>query len=287
MERSGIRSEERTGLIIALGLHLAVIAALAIQALMPAPEIPVTERMTVNLAEDVGLEATAPDPVPESRAAEAPQLSDTPAPVAPPVPDVVEPARPVEVDRPVTRPSPAPTRAATTRRETARQPARVTRDTPRETPREARREAAAPKKTERSGGSRIGDNFLAGSGSSTTTSETRTPASQIGASAKASIVSAIARQVRPHWQGKAPSGADAELLVTVLAFDLNPDGSLKGRPRVVSQSGVNAANEAQKDRHAEVAVRAVQLAAPFDLPDEYYEAWKSVRGARFDRNLSR
>lgn len=287
MERSGIRSEERTGLIIALGLHLAVIAALAIQALMPAPEIPVTERMTVNLAEDVGLEATAPDPVPESRAAEAPQLSDTPAPVAPPVPDVVEPARPVEVDRPVTRPSPAPTRATTTRRETARQPARVTRETPRETPREARREAAPPKKTERSGGSRIGDNFLAGSGSSTTTSETRTPASQIGASAKASIVSAIARQVRPHWQGKAPSGADAELLVTVLAFDLNPDGSLKGRPRVVSQSGVNAANEAQKDRHAEVAVRAVQLAAPFDLPDEYYEAWKSVRGARFDRNLSR
>lgn len=287
MERSGIRSEERTGLIIALGLHLAVIAALAIQALMPAPEIPVTERMTVNLAEDVGLEATAPDPVPESRAAEAPQLSDTPAPVAPPVPDVVEPARPVEVDRPVTRPSPAPTRAATTRRETARQPARVRRDTPRETPREARREAAPPKKTERSGGSRIGDNFLAGSGSSTTTSEARTPASQIGASAKASIVSAIARQVRPHWQGKAPSGADAELLVTVLAFDLNPDGSLKGRPRVVSQSGVNAANEAQKDRHAEVAVRAVQLAAPFDLPDEYYEAWKSVRGARFDRNLSR
>lgn len=287
MERSGIRSEERTGLIIALVLHLAVIAALAIQALMPAPEIPVTERMTVNLAEDVGLEATAPDPVPESRAAEAPQLSDTPAPVAPPVPDVVEPARPVEVDRPVTRPSPAPTRAATTRRETARQPARVRRDTPRETPREARREAAPPKKTERSGGSRIGDNFLAGSGSSTTTSEARTPASQIGASAKASIVSAIARQVRPHWQGKAPSGADAELLVTVLAFDLNPDGSLKGRPRVVSQSGVNAANEAQKDRHAEVAVRAVQLAAPFDLPDEYYEAWKSVRGARFDRNLSR
>ncbi|PZT90443.1 MAG: energy transducer TonB [Citromicrobium sp.] len=287
MERSGIRSEERTGLIIALVLHLAVIAALAIQALMPAPEIPVTERMTVNLAEDVGLEATAPDPVPESRAAEAPQLSDTPAPVAPPVPDVVEPARPVEVDRPVTRPSPAPTRAAATRRETARQPARVTRNTPRETPREARREAAPPKKTERSGGSRIGDNFLAGSGSSTTTSETRTPASQIGASAKASIVSAIARQVRPHWQGKAPSGADAELLVTVLAFDLNPDGSLKGRPRVVSQSGVNAANEAQKDRHAEVAVRAVQLAAPFDLPDEYYEAWKSVRGARFDRNLSR
>jgi len=24
-----------------------------------------------------------------------------------------------------------------------------------------------------------------------------------------------------------------------------------------------------------------------DLPPEYYNAWKSIRGARFDRNLSR
>jgi hypothetical protein len=77
------------------------------------------------------------------------------------------------------------------------------------------------------------------------------------------------------------------LLVTELAFDLNEDGSLQGRPRVLRQSGVTDTNRAQQALHAERAIRAVQLAAPFDLPDEYYEAWKSIRGARFDRNLSR
>jgi len=92
--------------------------------------------------------------------------------------------------------------------------------------------------------------------------------------------------LKPHWQGRAPSGADAEQLVSIIAFDLNPDGSLRGRPRLVSQQGITPANSAQKERHAEVAIRAVQLAAPFDLPPEYYNAWKTISGARFDRNLS-
>ena len=89
-----------------------------------------------------------------------------------------------------------------------------------------------------------------------------------------------------RWRKAAPQGVDAERLVTVLAFDLNPDGSLSGRPRVVSQTGVTASNSPQKELHAERAIRAVQLAAPFDLPPEYYEAWKRVTSFRFDRNLN-
>jgi hypothetical protein len=126
---------------------------------------------------------------------------------------------------------------------------------------------------------------LAGAGDSTQTTETRVPASQIGASAKASLIQAISRQIKPHWD--APSGLEAEQLVTILAFRLNEDGSLNGRPRIVRQSGVTASNAPQKDLHAERAIRAVQLAAPFDLPDQFYNAWKSINGARFDRNLSR
>ncbi len=60
------------------------------------------------------------------------------------------------------------------------------------------------------------------------------------------------------------------------AFDLNDDGSLAGEPRVVSQTGRTDANAAQMGRHAELAIRAVKLAAPFDLPEEYYQYWKSV-----------
>ena len=101
---------------------------------------------------------------------------------------------------------------------------------------------------------------------------------------RASLASSISRQLKPHWA--APQGADAELLVTVLAFDLNRDGTLAGRPRVVSQSGVTDANRPQQARHAEQAIRAVQLAAPFDLPPEYHDAWKRVSSFRFDRRLS-
>ena len=67
-----------------------------------------------------------------------------------------------------------------------------------------------------------------------------------------------------------------EQIVSYISFQLNEDGSLKGRPRLVRQTGVNETNRAQAERHAEQAIRAVQLAAPFDLPPEYYNAWKSV-----------
>lgn len=268
MERHGIRAEERTGLIVAVALHLAVLAALVIQAFFaPTPMLPKPERMTVSLAEDVGLEATAPDPVSESRAAIAPELSDVPA----PAPEMLEAPVTPRVERPtpkVQTPVPAPTRAAQPKPRT-------------EQPRTKAQPKPAEKKT---GGSRIGDNFLAGAGSSTTTSETRTPASKIGASTKASLVQGIAREIKPHWQP--PSGPDVEKITTYLRFRLNPDGSLAGRPSVVRQTGVNDTNRAQADRHGEQAIRAVQLAAPFDLPEEYYEAWKVVGPFSFDWRLA-
>ena len=265
MERTGIRAEEKTGLIVALALHLGVLALLVVQALLPAPTIPKTERMTVSLAEDVGLEATAPVPVEESSAAIAPTLSDSPA----PAPEILDaPSEPV-IERPTKRvQSPVPAPGATTK---------PRRETPRET--------ARPKSSEKSGGSLIGNDFLEGKGDSKTTDEARTPASQIGAADRASIQQALARQVKPHWN--APQGVDTDMLVTELDFDLNEDGSLKGRPRVRSQSGVNDSNQPQKALHAERAIRAVQLAAPFKLDPKLYEAWKAIRGARFDRNLSR
>lgn len=256
MQATTLRREERVGLAIALGLHLLLVAVLMLQ---PARDkvLDIPERMTVSLAEDVGLEATAPDPVPESRAAIAPTLAEVPQ------PQVIEP-------RP--QPSAAPV------------PNRNTVAPPRPTARQPEPRPSATPSPRSGGGSRVGDNFLGGAGSSTKTDETRIPASQIGASAKASIIQAIVRQIRPHWS--APSGLDAELLVTELSFDLNEDGTLKGRPQVLRQSGINESNRPQASLHAERAIRAVVQAAPFDLPPEYYNAWKSIRGARFDRNLS-
>ncbi|QKG72646.1 energy transducer TonB [Erythrobacter mangrovi] len=267
MAAQTLRHEERIGLAVAAVLHVALVGVLLLQ---PANREAIAEpqRMTVSLAEDVGLEATAPDPVPESRAATAPTLSDAPVP-APAIPQTEQ--RVAQPPTPSVRPPvPAPTARPDSRERRRPDPSRT---------------QAAQSSSQRSGGSRLSDNFLEGSGSSSTTTETRIPASQIGPSAKASVVQALIRQIRPHWS--APQGVDAEMLVTELDFDLNEDGSLRGAPRIRAQSGVTDSNRPQQSLHAERAIRAVQLAAPFKLPPEYYNAWKSIRGARFDRNLSR
>ncbi|MXO64049.1 energy transducer TonB [Qipengyuania oceanensis] len=255
----GFRKEERAGLAVAVVLHVALVAALLFQP--EAPPAPVPERMTVNLAEDVGLEAQAPVPVLESRASTSPELTDTISP-EPPLPEVVE--RPVE-----TRPEPAPVATAKPRaKPTPRK------ETPRETARETRREAPRPKPKADAGGSKRFDQAFAGAGSSENTTETRVPASEIGASAKASLSQAVARQIKPHWSP--PDGPEVEKITTYVRFRLNENGSLAGRPEMVRQTGVNDVNRAQAGRHAEQAIRAVQLAAPFDLPGEYYNAWKTV-----------
>ncbi|GMN03085.1 energy transducer TonB [Erythrobacter sp. MTPC3] len=266
-ERALFRPEDRIAVPVAVALHVGVVLLLVLQPMRSDPPI-IPERMTISLATDIGLEATAPDPVAESRTAIAPTLAENLGTEADPAPAEAAPDTPPPPTPATTRTTNAPAASPTPRRSTPAPPAQP-----------------APRAAERGGGSRIGDDFLSGNGSSTRTDETRIPASEIGASAQASIIQAIVRQIRPKWT--APNGVDTELLVTELAFDLNEDGSLKGRPRVLRQSGINAANRAQASLHAERAIRAVQLAAPFDLPGEYYNAWKSIRGARFDRNLSR
>ena len=251
-----LRREERIGLGVAAALHLGLVAAFLLQP-KTREDIEPTQRMTVNLASEVGMEATAPDSVPESRAAIASTLSDTPAPQ--PAETIPQPQpRPVpqpRLERPVvaTKAAPADTR-------------------PRRRPDKA--VATPPKPAAKGGGSRVGDNFLAGMGGSTTTDETRAPASALGASAKASLLQGIVRAIKPHWQP--PSGPDVDQIVSKVRFRLNQDGSLAGRPQIVGQSGVNAINRTQAGRHGEQAIRAIQLAAPFDLPDRYYAAWKTV-----------
>ncbi|MGB3470786.1 MAG: energy transducer TonB [Erythrobacter sp.] len=269
---ASFRKEERAGLIVAVTLHVGVVALLLLQPVSKSL-VDIPERMTVSLASEVSLEATAPQIVPESRAAIAPTLSAEPAPVTENTPSL--PASAAAIPTPQSPPPPSANRRITTPATTPPKPRTRPDRTATPTP---------PQAAKDSGGSRIGNDFLTGGGSSTSTDETRLPASEIGASAKASIVQAIARELKPHWT--APSGLDADRLVTILAFDLNEDGSLKGKPRVVSQAGINDSNKPQAALHAQRAIRAVQLAAPFDLPDEYYNAWKSIRGARFDRNLS-
>ncbi|MDE2405477.1 MAG: hypothetical protein KGM17_12490 [Sphingomonadales bacterium] len=316
MSAAVIRREEGVGLVLAVVLHAAVLALLMLRPAAPVPPVP--QRMTVTIADEVGLKDTAPQPQARAAADAAPTLGEpapepSAAPPAPPVTPVTkvpprpeprrpQPARPEPVKlepkpQPKPRPAPSPQVAAKTAPKpplkTTPAPARARPDpiadavaTARGKGKAATPGTAKPEKPARTpGASRIGNDFLKGLAGSQSSGKATTPAAAtIGPEVKAGLASAIARQLKPHWT--APQGADAEQLVTVLAFDLNEDGSLDGVPRVVRQEGITDSNRAQAPRHAEQAIRAVRLSAPFDLPSQYYPAWKRVTAFRFDRKLS-
>jgi hypothetical protein len=269
MADRAFRNDEKVGFAAAVVLHGAVVAVLLMQTVRSEVSV-FPERMTVSLATEVGLEAAAPEIVSESRAAIAPTLSDDPA----PAPEAAKP-------EPAARPVPNPPKPKPAARTAAQQPA-PTRD--RSRPDRIPAKPAAKAAPKAGGGSRIGDDFLEGRGTSTTTTtETRAPAAAFGRAEQAALSSAITRQLRPHWS--APSGVDTEKLVSIVSWNLNADGSLRGRPTCRTTAvSITASNRPQASLHCERAIRAVQLAAPFNLPDQFYDRWKALEW-QFDRRL--
>jgi len=267
MGEIALRNEEKVGLLAALVLHGALVAVLLMQTVRSEVSV-FSERMTVSLATEVGLEAASPDPVAESRASIAPTLAEDPAPAP-------EAARPEPAARVAPAPTPKPVnRSATQQPAPSRDRSRPDRTAP---------ASAAAKSAAKGGGSRIGDDFLEGKGSSTTTTETRAPAATFGRAERAALSSAITRQLRPNWT--APSGLEAELLVSTVSWDLNPDGTLRGTPRCRTEpASITASNRPQAGLHCERAIRAVQRAAPFKLPEQFYDRWKANEW-QFDRKL--
>lgn len=274
MASHALRSEERIGLIIALAAHVALVAVLVLRPPAPAP-FPVPERMTVTLSDDVALTSTSPEPAAQPAPDEAPVLGEAPPPAPMVAPEPVVKPPPAPLPKPVARVVPrAPTPPVSPRpatKQAAKPPAQSQTTPPRRPPTTV-------------GGSRIGNDFLKGvSGARANGTATNPPAAGIGPQVRSAISQAIARQLKPHW--KIPQGPDVEQLVTVVRFRLNRDGTLAGTPEIVRQTGDTPANQAQKGRHAEQAIRAVRLAAPFNLPEEFYSGWQVVT-SNFDRRLS-
>ncbi|MES2303011.1 MAG: hypothetical protein V4521_13215 [Pseudomonadota bacterium] len=305
----GLSKQEAAGLVIAAAAHVALLVVLSLAP--PGKTVkPPPERMEVTFSEEISDQSTSPDPLAQAAPDVAPELGEPqPEPVAQPQP-LPEPPKPVPAPpqpqpkpvpappkptpRPQPQPKPAPPKPTPPRPAPAKpvpakpapakpapakaSPAKAPATKPGDT--SPRRRPDAP-----AGGSRIGSDFLQGVPGSTRPGTAKTPPAAVaGPEVKASLASAIARQIKAHWTG--PQGVDVDKLVTVLAWELNADGSLVGRPRLVSQTGVTPSNEAQAKRHVELAIRAVQLAAPFDLPDEYYANWKRISAFRFDKRLS-
>ncbi|MFL0671739.1 MAG: energy transducer TonB [Erythrobacter sp.] len=284
MAQRALQHEEKIGLGVALLLHGALVAVLLQQAVRT-EVLTFPERMDVSLVSEVGLEAASRDPVPESRQQIAPTLGEAAPP--PPAEAAPEPPPPPQTERvqvapppPTAKPQPRPTPAARPSAKPSAKPSPAPSPRASSTPAPRATPAATARKA---GGSRIGDDFLSGAGSSATSNQTRAPAAAFGAADRAALSSAITRQIRPHWN--APSGADAEKLVSIVSWDLNPDGTLKGRPRCkVDPASITDSNQPQASLHCERAIRAVQLAAPFELPEQFYDRWKALEW-QFDRRL--
>ena len=80
----------------------------------------------------------------------------------------------------------------------------------------------------------------------------------------------INSQLRECWRLPGGGGGSSIPVVTV-KWNLNRDGSLRGTPKVVGHSSSPAFRVA-----AENAVRAVVQCAPYRLPRDKYEAWRSI-----------
>jgi outer membrane biosynthesis protein TonB len=273
--------------VAALG-HVALFGLLSVGFLAtPNPNDLKSKPIEVSLTDEIALESGSPTPNADPKQIEAPEegpleLASTPPPPAPPTPRV-ETTPPPRVE-----PAPAPRPAERARPQPERPRAREeARPTP---PRRTRLDSSIVEnlrpqtKEGRPRASRLSRDMVEGATDSPSRGRDVTPPGSTASPAvKSALAAEIVRQLKPHW--RAPTGADADQLVTVVSARLNRDGSLAGTPQVVSQTGVTASNRAQADLHKERAVRAVQLAAPFNLPEEFYDEWKLLR-PRFDRRLS-
>ncbi len=312
MERS-----DAIGLSVAAAGHVLLVAALSL-GLFRSDDARVTppDAIEVTLADEVALRTSSPLP-PMPAAAEAPEAgapedaapapqpeplpSPTPAPAPTPRPEPrPEPApAPRPEPKPQSKPQPKPQPKPKPAPKAEAKPAEKPKPAPKAEAKPVAKPAAkpskpatkpAPAKSTSSGegkataprGSRLGPNFLAG-----INTEKSAPAeSGTGAVSEAqarALEQEIRRQLKPYW--KAPTGADADQLVTVLRWRLNRDGSIASGPELVSQTGKTASNAPQQQLHVEAAMKAVKAAAPFKLPAEFYDYWKTISSSRFDKRL--
>jgi len=224
---------EAAGLGVSLAGHGVLLAILSV-ALVTASRLPVTPpAMEVSLVDDIALIAAAPQPTPQPAAP-----PPAPAPETAP-PEAAAPTPPPAAAVP--EPSPAPPAA---------------RPQPRPAPPARRPLNLDPRSF----------------GADPAAQATSPPAAAMSAQAAADIASAIARQVQPCANRQIYPGPGAERIVTPIRLSLNRDGSLKGRPQVGRQRGIDDENGRYAQRVADLAVNAFVSCSPLrGLPQELYD----------------
>ena len=277
---------EQVGLGVAATAHIALIVLLSISWPDP-PPLPIENPpMAVDLIAEAAPVSTAPEPASEAPAARLGEVErDVLAPVPPlPVPKVtprVAPPPPTP-KRATPAPAPRPTPRAERRpppptpRDTSerRRPDRQTATPPRQTA--PARTTTPPQRNPRpAAGDPLGDIANSVARSSTPSARgTAAPATQTASEIRRSISTSINAEVARPWNACRVTGIDVDQLKTTVVFRLTQSGGLE-RIASVDTSGVNDTNRTQLARFEECARRAIELAAPFNLPAENFSYWQT------------
>ncbi|XVJ63303.1 MAG: hypothetical protein HEQ22_12080 [Sphingopyxis sp.] len=257
------RGNQQRGMAIAVAAHVLIIALLSVQ-------WTAGERRFDNPPMEVDLIAeTAPT-------SSAPVLSDTPPAARLGEEDAVDIAAPEPMPtpplpEPVVRPTPTPTPKQVARPKPA--PPKKAPAVAKAAPKAAPKAPPAKKNPARPTG-RL-DGITDGLGREATKAPSKgAPAAATAAEVRRSIDVSIKSAVAPRWNSCRVSGVDVDQLKTVVKFRLTQSGALAGFSGVTT-TGENDSNKFQVQRHQECAKRAVELAAPFDLPEENYSFWQN------------
>ena len=275
---------ETGALAIAVVAHIALIGALSLTwrgVDVPPPP----ERMEVDLIAESAPTSTAPvlSPTPPAPALGTP---DEPAVMPePPLPDPTPPepvppepvvrARPEPVPpKAVTPPAPKPVAKAMPKpppKPVAKTPPRTA--APKAPAKPPATKAPAPKTATPRPTGRL-DGIIGGLGRDAAPTATKgAPAAATAAEVKKSIDVSIKGAVRSPWNRCQVTGLDVDQLSTEVRFRLTRSGALDAITGVRT-TGQTDTNRTQVARHQECARRAIELAAPFDLPVENYSVWR-------------
>ena len=264
-ETRAVRGNEGRGIAIAVAAHVLIIGLLSVQWTAGDRRFD-NPPMEVDLIAETAVQSTAPiitEAPPSARLGEEDAV-DIAAPEPIPTPSVPEPiVRPTPSPTPkqVARPVPAPPK---------KQPPAVTKAAPKAAPK-----TPPAKKTQTRPTGRL-DGITEGLGREQTKAPPNkgAPAAATAAEVRRSIDVSIKAKVGPRWNRCNVSGVDVEQLKTVVKFRLTQAGALAGFSSVTT-TGQNDSNRFQVARHQECAKKAIEVAAPFDLPEENYSYWQN------------
>lgn len=285
-ERGSAQKDRGIEFAVSVALHVLVFAGLSTVLLVPRAPPPPPAPMDVTIADDVGLQASAPQSLAPPAQSQAPDLGapEDAAPAAP-APELA-PAKPRPAEA-----APAPKPAELAKPQPARKPAPPQPAKPQTRPAPSgalagivgRGSGATPgANTARPRGSTLGS-VMSGVGATASQSKSTVPQATMTGAAKASINSKIAQQIQPcALNHKLPPTPGIDRVRVVVNLSFARDGNLSAPPQIVRIEGLNADTERYADlvRRSALATFSDRACLPIrGLPAELYDVpggWRSV-----------